>query len=192
MFAIIEFDAHRKGRLISQDELNWYVNTLGKSVVDGLLYFIGNGSPYPNSENKYHAGIAAHISHLLRDMLQDDMDGFINIPREYLAANEIDNTDIRASAYKTWVQARVELARENFTEGKQYLNSLDNLRVKVVGHWYCARFEVVLDTIENDGFVLRNEYHERRRLSTWIKMLWLGIYLSYLHFVQQFNSKPVN
>jgi phytoene/squalene synthetase len=183
MFAIIEFDAHRKGRLISQDELDWYVNTLGTSVVDGLLYFIGNGRTYPNSENKYQAGIAAHISHLLRDMRQDDEDGFINIPREYLVENEINHTDIESSAYLTWVQARVELARDYFTDGKQYLNKLDNLRAKVVGHWYCARFEVVLDTIDNDGFVLRNEYHERRRISTWLKILWLGISLSFQHLL---------
>jgi phytoene/squalene synthetase len=191
MFAIIEFDAHRKGRLIDQDELDWYVNTLGTSVVDGLLYFIGNGRQYPNSENKYQAGIAAHISHLLRDMRQDDEDGFINIPQEYLSANEIDHKDIRASAYRAWVKKRVKLAREYFTEGKQYLNGLDNLRAKVVGHWYCARFEVVLNTIESDGFVLRNEYHERRRISTWIKMLWLGIYLSSIHFFHKLNPKSV-
>ena len=38
MFAIIEFDAKRKGKLVNGEELNWYVSTLGKSVTDGLLY----------------------------------------------------------------------------------------------------------------------------------------------------------
>jgi hypothetical protein len=33
MLAIIEFDANRKGRLISQQELTWYTNRLGKSVI---------------------------------------------------------------------------------------------------------------------------------------------------------------
>ena len=79
MFAIIEFDAHRKGRLIRSEELDWYVNTLGRSVTDGLLYFIGNGSPYPEASNRYLAGTAAHISHLLRDTNQDNRDGFFNI-----------------------------------------------------------------------------------------------------------------
>ena len=46
MFAIIEFDAHRKGRLISQNELDWYVNTLGKSVVDGIRAFHDRASKY--------------------------------------------------------------------------------------------------------------------------------------------------
>lgn len=187
MFAIIEFDAHRKGRLIGQDELDWYVNTLGKSVVDGLLYFIGNGSNYPISENKYQAGIGAHITHLLRDMRQDDLGGFINIPREYLESNGIDHSDIEKPAYKKWVQSRVILAREYFAEGKQYLNGLNNLRAKIVGHWYCARFEVVLDTIEKDGYLLRNEYNERRRIITWFKILWLGIYLSFNYLISSFR-----
>jgi phytoene/squalene synthetase len=80
MFAIIEFDAYRKGRLISQDELTWYSDCLGKSVVDGIQYFVGNGHPYPASDDRYLASIAAHIAHLLRDTPLDTADGFINIP----------------------------------------------------------------------------------------------------------------
>ena len=53
MFAIIEFDTYRKGRFISQEELTWYSDTLGKSVTDGLLYFVGNGSPRPENQDKY-------------------------------------------------------------------------------------------------------------------------------------------
>ena len=41
---------------------------------------------------------------------------------------------------------------------------LDVLRCKVAGYWYCARFEAVLDTIESDGYRLRAEYEERRKL----------------------------
>jgi hypothetical protein len=45
MLAIIEFDAHRKGRLISQQELTWYSDILGKSVTDGLQYSSALTSP---------------------------------------------------------------------------------------------------------------------------------------------------
>ncbi len=188
MFAIIEFDALRKGRLISENELDWYVSTLGKSVTDGLLFFIGNGNSYPESENRYLAGIAAHISHLLRDMCQDDADGFINIPVEYLETHGIDHQDTDSPLFKVWVRGRVNLARENFIQGKQYLNALENLRCKIVGHWYCARFEVVLDTIEGDEYLLREEYHERRRISTWLKIIWLGVSLSLRHVFSK--NKP--
>ena len=185
MFAIIEFDAKRKGRLASSEELNWYVNTLGKSVTDGLLYFIGSGSNYPESENRYKAGIAAHITHLLRDMHQDIADGFINIPREYLEEHNLDPLEMEKVIYKSWVQERVELAREYFTDGKRYLDQLSVLRSKIVGHWYCARFEVVLDTIEQDGYSLRKDYHERQRISTWLKIAWLGVSLTVSHIFHQ-------
>ena len=185
MFAIIEFDANRKGRLVSSGELDWYVNTLGTSVTDGLLYFIGNGSNYPDSENRYQAGVAAHITHLLRDMHQDNADGFINIPREYLEDHNLKPLDMDKNLYKSWVQERVELARQNFTEGKRYLDQLSVLRCKIVGHWYSARFEVVLDTIEQDGYVLRKDYHERQRISTWLKIAWLGVSLTIRHILNQ-------
>lgn len=190
MFAIIEFDAHRKGRLISGEELDWYVNTLGKSVTDGLLYFIGNGCVYPDAGNRYQAGIAAHISHLLRDTDQDNQDGFFNIPREYLEENALKEGDVDNPAYKAWVKTRVETAREMFAEGKKYLDGLDVLRSKIVGYWYCARFEVVLDTIEADGYRLRDEYHERRQIRTWVTIFWLGLALSVKHGFSQLRPSP--
>jgi phytoene/squalene synthetase len=181
MFAIIEFDAIRKGRLINDVELAWYLESLAKSVTDGLQYFIGNGHPYPPGENKYSAAVAAHITHLLRDMLPDTEDGFINIPLEYLDAHHITYDQVQSDAYRAWVRSRVQLARENFQQGKCYLDGLDVLRTKIAGYWYCARFESVLDTIEKDDYQLRSEYEERRKVSTWLKIAWLGISISFKH-----------
>jgi phytoene/squalene synthetase len=177
MFAIIEFDAHRKGRLIGQEELNWYSRTLGKSVTDGLQYFIGNGHPYPITSNRYLAAIAAHIAHLLRDMLLDTAEGFINIPREYLEAHNIGPEDIESVPFRDWVRTRVEQARYYFEEGRRYLDKLNVLRCTIAGYWYCARFEGVLNTIERDGYILRQAYNERRRLPTWLKIAWLAVSL---------------
>ncbi|UCE25270.1 MAG: squalene/phytoene synthase family protein [Candidatus Zixiibacteriota bacterium] len=185
MFAIIEFDAYRRGRLISQQELTWYTDYLGKSVTDGLLYFIGNGHPYLTTNNRYLAAEAAHIAHLLRDMLPDTADGFVNIPREYLEAHDISPEDVNSPAFRGWVQYRVEQARDNFREGKRYLDELDVLRCKIVGYWYCTRFEGVLDTVERDGYTLRAEYNERRNLSTWLKIAWLGVSVTLRHIAHQ-------
>lgn len=185
MFAMIEFDALRKGKLVSQEELTWYVNTLANSVTDGLLYFVGNGYPYPDSESRYLAGTAAHITHLLRDMHVDTADGFINIPQEFLDSHGLHPEDMNNPYYRAWVRERVELAREYFTAGKRYLDGLDVLRCKIVGHWYCARFEIVLDTIERDGYALREDYQERRRLSSWFKIAWLGISLTVSHLFRR-------
>jgi phytoene/squalene synthetase len=181
MFAIIEFDAYRKGRLISQAELTWYSDCLAKSVTDGIQYFVGNGHSYPATEDRYQAAIAAHIAHLLRDTFLDTADGFINIPREYLETHGISPEDVDSPPFRAWVRGRVELARGYFREGKRYLDEQDGLRCKIVGYSYCARFEGVLDTIERDSYILRPVYNERRKLSTRLKMAWLGLSLTQRH-----------
>jgi phytoene/squalene synthetase len=185
MFAIIEFDAYRKGRLISQQELNWYTDCLAKSVTDGLLYFIGNGQPHPATDGRYHAALAAHIAHLLRDMVQDTADGFFNVPREYLEACDLNPEDVDSPPFRAWVQARVEEARQYFEEGKRYLDDLDVLRCKIAGYWYCARFEIVLDTIERDDYILRAGYRERRNFSTWLKFAWLSVSVTLRHIARR-------
>jgi len=185
MFAIIEFDAYRKGRLISQQELTWYSNCLGKAVTDGLQYFIGNGHPYPVTDNRLLAAIAAHIAHLLRDTLLDTADGFINIPREYLKAHGISPEDVDSPPFRAWVRERVEQARQYFREGKRYLDELDVLRCKMAGYWYCLRFEGVLDTIERDGYILRAVYNERRKLPTLLRIVWLGVSVTLRHIARR-------
>jgi phytoene/squalene synthetase len=184
MLAIIEFDAYRKGRLISQDELTWYSDSLAKSVTDGIQYFVGNGFSYPASDERYLAAMGAHIAHLLRDTSLDTADGFINIPREYLEAHGIGPEDMDSPPFRAWVRDRVEQAREYFREGKRYLDDLDVLRCRIAGYWYGARFEGVLDTVERDGYILRGEYNERRKLSTWLKMPWLGVSVTLRHIAR--------
>jgi phytoene/squalene synthetase len=184
MFAVIEFDALRKGQLISQQELTWYSNCLGKAVVDGLQYFIGNGHPYPTTDDRNLAAVAAHITHLLRDTLPDIADGFINIPREYLEAHDIRLEDVGSPSFRAWVRGQVREARQLFREGKRYLDKVDVLRCKIVGYWYCARFEGVLDAIERDDYVLRAEYNERRKFSTWLRIAWLGVSVTFRHIIR--------
>jgi phytoene/squalene synthetase len=188
MFAVVEFDAHRRGQLISQQELERYSDWLTKSATDGLLYFIGHGHPYPETDNRYLAAHAAHITHLLRDMVQDTADGFINIPREYLASCGINAADMDSAPFRAWVRDRVELARRYFCHGKRYLDELDVLRRKIAGYWYCARFEGVLDTIEQDGYVLRAAYDRRHKLFAWLRMAWLAASISVRHIANQTPS----
>jgi len=185
MFAIIEFDAYRKGWFVDRKELVWYSQCLSKSVTDGIQYFIGNDYPYPDSGDRYSAAIGAHIAHLLRDTIPDVAEGFINIPAEYLEAHEIGPGDVDSTPYRDWVRERVEEARQYVHEGKEYLDELDVLRCKIAGYWYCARFETILDTIERDGYRLRAEYEERRKFSAWLKMAWLGVIITIRHITRR-------
>jgi len=186
MFAVIEFDANRRGRPVSQSELIWYTEVLSKAVTDGLQYFVGNYYSYPDTEGRYLAAKGAHITHQLRDFLSDNADGFINIPSDYLEANSLQHgigiKDVESALFRSWVRSQVEHARKLFREGKQYLDELNILRCKIVGHWYCARFELILDAIERDDYVLCAEYNERRKPSTWLKFAWLSLVITIKHF----------
>jgi phytoene/squalene synthetase len=188
--AIIEFDARRRGRLISQQELTWYSSCLGKAVTDAIQYFIGNGHPYPTGDGHYLAATAADITHMLRDMVDDTAEGYINIPREYLEEHGISPEDVDSPPFRAWVQQRVELARQYIREGKRYIDTLDVLRCMIAAYWYCARFEGVLDTIENDGYVLRARYNRRRKPSTWFRMAWLAVCVTLQHLARRALHDP--
>jgi phytoene/squalene synthetase len=183
--ATIEFDAHRRGRLVSEQELAWYSSCLGKAVTDAIQHFIGNGHPYPSAGNQYSAATAAHITHMLRDMVEDTAEGYVNIPREFLEAHGIGPDDMDSPTFQDWVRARVALARQYTREGKDYIDSLDVLRCKIAAYWYCARFECVLNAIEKDGFVLRARYGKPPQLLTWLRMAGLAVSLSLQHAVKQ-------
>ncbi|HSG16164.1 MAG TPA: squalene/phytoene synthase family protein [Anaerolineae bacterium] len=185
MFAIIEFDAYRKGWSIGREELEWYSNCLSKSVTDGIQYFIGNGYLYPDGDNRYSAATGAHIAHLLRDTVQDTADGFINIPAEYLEMHDLKSENLDSPPYRAWVRSRVEQARLNMQDGKRYLDELDVLRCKIAGYWYCTRFEGVLDTIEREDYRLRSHYNERGKLATWLKVGWLAVTITVRHVTRR-------
>ena len=80
---------------------------------------------------------------------------------------------------------RVQQARGYFQQGKRYIDGLDVLRCKIAAHWYCARFEGVLDAIERDGYVLRATYNERSKLSTWFGMAWLAVSITLRHIARR-------
>jgi phytoene/squalene synthetase len=142
-FKIIEFDVFRKGRRISEQELNDYIGSLAKGVTDGIQYFVGNRYAYPKTEDRYLAATAAHITHLLRDMKKDLANGFINGPEDF---------------DRKWVKERVALARKYFREGKNYIKSLKPFRAKIAAFAYCFRFERILSMIERDNYDLRYGY----------------------------------
>jgi len=173
--AVIEFDADRKGRLITQSELDWYAHTLGKAVTDGIQYFVCNGHSYPESENRYLAATGAHIVHMLRDLLGDIPEGYINIPVEAIRAHDIDINNLDSEFLQTWVKSRVLLARQYFSEGKKYLDELSVLRCRIVGYWYCARFETLLDTIEADDYVLKISYPKPNKVVTWLRFTGIAL-----------------
>ncbi len=191
MMALMVFDARRKGRLISRRELAWYSWCLGSAVMEALHYFIGHRDLRPPAEGRYLAPIAAHITHMLRDTVLDTRAGYFNIPSEYLVRERLSPLDYGSPAYRAWVRNRVELARRHFQAGKKYIDNVDNLRFRIVGHWYCARFEWILDAIGRDRHLLRPNYGQRNRLLPWLTVGWLALNLTIKHLTERgFGDRP--
>lgn len=175
MMAVMAFDAERRGRLISQAELSEYTRCLARAVTEAMHYFIGHGCFSPHDRTRYLAVSAAHITHMLRDTFDDIQTGYFNIPREVLDANRIRPQDVRSNAYQAWVRSRVKLARAYFRAGRDYLHRVESPRCRLAGFAYTARFEWVLNAIEDEGFNLRPEYDERKSFASGLRMSWLTL-----------------
>jgi phytoene/squalene synthetase len=175
MMLVMDFDARRRGRLISQAELNAYTHWLASGVTEAMHYYIGHGEYAPRDERRNLAVSAAHITHMLRDTYDDMQAGYYNIPREVLEAHKIWPEEVQSDAYRLWVKSRVELAREYFLAGKGYLRQVQNPRCRLAGFAYTARFEWLLDTIEKEDFYLRPQYIERKSIGTGLRMSWLAL-----------------
>jgi phytoene/squalene synthetase len=175
MMLVMDFDARRRGRQISQAELNEYTRWLAIAVTEAMHYFIGHGDITPRDETRYLAVSAAHIIHMLRDTYNDLQAGYFNIPHEVLDLHSIGPQDIDSDTYRTWVKSRVELAREYFGAGKSYFARVQNLRHRLAGLAYISRFEWLLATIEREDYCLRPEYSERKSIETGLKMSWMTL-----------------
>jgi hypothetical protein len=170
MMQVMDFDAMRRGRLISQAELNEYTRWLAIAVTEAMYYFIGHYSYSPYDEARYLAVSGAHIAHMLRDTFDDLEAGYYNIPREVLEANNIGPQDTHSKAYCAWVKSRVQMARSCFQAGRDYLARAKEPRCQLAGLAYTARFEWVLDMIEREDYFLRPDYNERKSLGAGVQM----------------------
>jgi phytoene/squalene synthetase len=125
---------------------------------------------------------------MLRDTFEDAKVGYYNIPRETLQENHIGPRDIQSDGYRSWVKSRVQLAREYFRAGKDYLARVQSARCRLACFAYIARFEWLLDTIEREGFYLRPQYQERKSTKIGLRMSWLT--LSSLMNLRGANNPP--
>lgn len=164
MLDVMGFDARRRGRPVTQDELDAYTHDLAVSVTEALHHCIGHGCGCPRDESRYVAVTGAHVAHMLRDLAEDVVAGYRNLPAGLLPDDVVAGEllgYLHSPAVRAWVRDRVELARECFATGRTYLAQVESARCRLAGHAYVARFEWVLDAIERDGYALRLAYPER-------------------------------
>jgi phytoene/squalene synthetase len=170
MMAVMAFDASRRGRLISQAELNVYQRSLAVAVTEAMHYFIGRQQLAPHTPDRFIAVTAAHITHMLRDTHEDLRAGYFNIPAEFVRAHGVSALDADSPAYSAWAQMRVALARQYFAAGRRYIKQVQCARCRLAAYAYISRFETVLEVIEHDGFTLRTEYSASKTLGAGLRM----------------------
>ena len=61
--------------------------------------------------------------------------------------------------------------------GKNYLAQIDNLRCRIAGYAYIARFEGVLESLQRDDYRLKADYHQPLRLASSLKIFWTTLLL---------------
>ncbi|MEW5869545.1 MAG: squalene/phytoene synthase family protein [Chloroflexota bacterium] len=172
MMAVMRFDMKRRGRTISRLELAEYTRLLATAVTEVLHYFIGHNCELPCRERRYLAVQGAHVVHMLRDAVEDAQAGYFNVAGEYVEAHNLPLMNLDHPAYRKWVYNRVQLAHLYFDLGEQYLAQVKNLRCRLAGAAYVARFKYVLRLIEQDDYRLRAAYPERKSLRAGLWMAW--------------------
>ena len=180
MMLVMEFDADRRGRLVSQAELDTYTHWLAIAVTEGVSDFVGgDGIPAHaaladtaprEDEARYLAASGAHILHMLRDTACDLQAGYVNVPREVLDQHGIGPGDVLSDAYRAWVRSRVQLARAHLDAGRAWLARAPNPRYRLAGSAYIARFEWLIPTLEREDFRLRPAYPEAKSLAAAVQM----------------------
>jgi len=160
MMAVMAFDATRRWRLVSARDLEQYTLDLATAVTDALHYFIGHERAPSDAPARYFPAIGAHITHMLRDTVEDVGLGYYNIPREFLEERGVAPGDVESAPYRDWVRSRVSLAHRYFEEGVVYLDQVDCLRCRLAGYAYIARFIGLLDTLAQEDYRLRPAYPE--------------------------------
>jgi phytoene/squalene synthetase len=164
MLDVMEFDARRRGRRVTQGALDAYTHDLAVAVTEALHHCIGHGGRCPDDASRYVAVTGAHVAHMLRDLAEDVAAGYLNVPVDVVADAPGSLDDLHTPELRAWVQDRVAVARSCFATGRTYLAQVENPRCRLAGHAYVARFEWVLDAIERDGYRVRPGYPERATL----------------------------
>lgn len=178
MMAVMAFDAERRGRLITEKELENYTYWLASAVTEAMHYFIGHDDYSPADDTRYTAVTGAHITHLLRDTLEDIEAGYFNLPKERAARPAVTADLVGSPLYRDWVKENVSIARSCFQTGREYMARVENLRCRIAGYAYMYRFEVVLRSIEGEGYSLRAGYPERKTGLCCVQMLSWAVWMS--------------
>lgn len=156
MLDVFEFDAQRKGQVVSRDELLSYSKALTRCYVGMLLAFLdGPGDCRTAGEVLAHA---CHRVHMLRDYHEDSKLGYINVPQEALRKHGLNVLGSSDKDLRAYVREESGSIAALFKQGKDELARTARLRVKIIGAMYCFHYETILHRLEDSSYCLQRNY----------------------------------
>lgn len=183
MLDTFRFDLKRANRVVSFDELQDYSRNLGSAYAGLLLCFVE--PTYKRQEEDSLLAHACHLVHMLRDFEKDRKLGYINISQEEMEEHNIRLSQIEDERFEEWLKDRIKTIQRYFLKGKAKLNENPVLRLKLIGHLYCFRYETVLRQIREAGYRLKDSYS--LRFQDVARLILTSIFVPLRHLWQTMN-----
>lgn len=178
MLKIFEFDANRKNKLVSSEELKNYSVNLATAYTQLLLYFTEPRYEYQREDALL--AHACHLAHMLRDFKEDQRLGYINISKEEIAQYNIQLNKIPDEGFQEWLRDRIKIIQSHFKKGKAELDKNPILRTKIMGYLYCFRYEAIIRQIKEAEYQLKNKYPMRLQDIIRLISIFISVLLNHL------------
>jgi phytoene/squalene synthetase len=161
MLQCIQFDISRVGKYSPKMQLEKYYKKEVLSYLNVFQFFCAPSDKYQLISIS-EEGIAGKLIHILRDFRSDYNETIFNLPLEDInefGFNPYDNTEfIKTIAFKNWVKKVISDAEYKFNQGKRDLRNYPSLKYKVIVLILCLKYQLYMDEIKKDGFLLKSEY----------------------------------
>ncbi len=152
MLDVFEFDARRTGQVVDRSQIMAYSRNLSEAYTRFLVEFLEPRYAYePEDARLAHA---CHLLHMLRDHDIDQDLGYDNIGQDEAEHYGFQPGDCEGSGFRRWLQERLDLIEGLFASGRRSIRSRPYLRIKLIVHLYCFRYETVLRRIQRHGLHL--------------------------------------
>lgn len=134
----IAWDVERRNKIVNQIELDRYSLLLGRSYSEGLLYGLKlNPCESTYSTPKTLCGVAAHWSHLLRDLSEDLKLGYINISDDDIKQYSINLKN--SQTLLPWIREKCCRTLDMFAEGRKSRSLLPTHKAQIVFDLNCLK-----------------------------------------------------
>lgn len=183
MLDTFRFDLKRANAIVSFPDLENYSRNLGSAYAGLLLCFVEPS--YKCRQEDILLAHACHLVHMLRDFNKDRKLGYLNISQEEIEEYNIRLGQVQDENFRGWLKDRIEAIQRYFVRGKAKLNENPVLRLKIIGHLYCFRYETVLRQIRKAGYRLKDDYS--LRFQDVARLILTSIFVPLRHLWQTMN-----